>query len=93
MYSSSKFVLKFCEYFTENGLYFVKIFVIHSGKDENYIKNIIKNELENKLINPEILLLSNVQLFWKHDADIKIKQSDLVLFFVGETSSQSKNIA
>ena len=70
----------------------MKIFIIHSGKDENCIRKIIKNELEKKLVNPELLLLNNVPFFWKHDASVKIKQANLVLFFVGETSSQSKNI-
>lgn len=70
----------------------MKIFVIHSGKDESQIKSILKDQLEKKIVNPELLLLNNIPIFWKHDAKIKIRQANLVLFFVGETSSKSKNI-
>lgn len=70
----------------------MKVFIIHSGKDREEVEAIIENKLKKQLDNIEILILNYIFIFWKFIAKKKIKQSDLVLFFVGETSHESKNI-
>lgn len=70
----------------------MKVFIIHSGKDREEVEAIIENKLKKQLDNIEILMLNYIFLFWKFVAKKKIKKSDSVLFFVGKTSHESKNI-
>ena len=69
----------------------MNVFVIHSGKDRAEIEekiSVIKQSCHS--FNP--LVLKNGGVFWKVDAKKKIKKSQMVIFFVGESSHTSANI-
>ena len=66
-------------------------FVIHSGRDRAEVeKHISAIKQSCHSFNP--LVLRNGGVFWKIDAKEKIKKSQMVIFFVGETSHESENI-
>ncbi len=69
----------------------MNVFIIHSGKDRIEVEknlSIIKQSCHS--FNP--LALKNGGVFWKVDAKKKIKKSQMIIFFVGESSHTSKNI-
>ena len=69
----------------------MNVFVIHSGKDREEVeKNLSSIKQACHSFNP--LVLKNGGIFWKVDAKKKIKKSQMVLFFVGESSHKSENI-
>lgn len=69
----------------------MKIFVIHSGADKAKVKEVIE-ELNKKTSSSEFLMLSGDKKIWKPEAKRKIKDAQLVVFFVGKDSHKSKNI-
>lgn len=70
----------------------MRIFVIHSGSDYDEIEKYLKN-ISRDTDNTEMLMLKNGGKLWKAEAKTKIRQAQLVLFFVGEKSHESDNIA
>lgn len=70
----------------------MKIFVIHSGADYATVKSHLIR-LSQDTSSTEILMLKNGGKFWKIEAAKKISQAQLVLFFVGKNSYNSRNIA
>ncbi len=70
----------------------MKIFVIHSGADRDTVKSEV-TKIENATVSSEILMLGNGGPLWKLDAQKMIRQAQMILLFVGEHSSASKNIA
>lgn len=70
----------------------MKIFVIHSGSDYDEIKNYL-NIISSSTTSTEILMLKNTSKLWKISAKRKIRLAQLILFFVGEKSHESDNIA
>lgn len=70
----------------------MNVFVVHSGADYHQVDSILKSMKQNAYsLNP--LMLENGGFFWKIDAAQKIKKSQVVLFFIGENSYKSDNIA
>lgn len=70
----------------------MNVFIIHSGVDYIQIERILKTMKQNVFsLNP--LMLENGGTFWKTDAAKKIRQSQIVLFFIGSESYKSDNIA
>lgn len=70
----------------------MKVFVIHSGLDEevsNQIKSKIKEALKNDI---EILILTSKKKIWKLEAKSLIKQADAILLLNGEMTHKSENI-
>lgn len=83
----------------------MKIFVIHSGKDQQEIEKRIEklNELikginEKDMISNkksklkdrtyDFVVIDNI-LFWKNAAELAIKKSDIVLYYVGTNCSEN----
>lgn len=70
----------------------MNLFVIHSGADTPLVEQKIV-ELRRQAYDCNALVLQNGGRFWKREAKRKIKASQAVLFFLGETSHTSENIA
>ena len=70
----------------------MKIFIIHRGNDFNTV-DALKEQITN-LVNVDLLMLpSNVNnKTWFQEAKKKIKQSDLILYALGETTNESENV-
>ena len=70
----------------------MNVFVVHSGADYHQVECKLNSMKQNvSSLNP--LMLENGGVFWKKDAAKKIKKSQVVLFFIGENSHKSENIA
>ena len=69
----------------------MKAFIIHSTKDESVIAEKI-SQLKRNLYSFNALMLKN-KFLWKFEAASKIKQSQIVIFFIGEKSHESPYIA
>lgn len=70
----------------------MNIFVIHSTADYNSVEKIISS-LKQKEYSMNTLILKNGNCFWKIEATSKIKNSEMVIFVVGENSYKSPYIA
>ncbi len=69
----------------------MKIFIIHSNKDNAVIEQYMQY-IQERCKNAELLSLTGTQKFWKREAARKIWQADIALFFVGQESHKSKAI-
>ena len=77
----------------------VNVFIIHSGKDYEYVKTMVepylmgKLEASNNECNANILTLeSGKEAKWKKDAKKKIKMAQVVIVLIGEDSNQKNKI-
>ena len=70
----------------------MKIFIIHRGND--YDKVQILKETINNSIDVDLLSLSSNpdNTKWFKEAKLKINQSDLILYALGETTHESENV-
>ncbi|MBQ7390892.1 MAG: toll/interleukin-1 receptor domain-containing protein [Clostridia bacterium] len=70
----------------------MKIFIIHRSMDKDRIKK-LKQDIEN-VCNIDLLLLdSNIDnTEWFEEAKRKIKESDMILYALGETTHESPNV-
>ena len=67
------------------------IFVIHSRKNSDKVDEYV-SRLQQKIYGLNAVVLKENHLFWKKQAEDKIKKSQLVLFVVGEKSHESPYI-
>jgi len=70
----------------------MKIFIIHRGDDYNKVEE-LKEQIE-KLVKVDLLSLSSDpdNKHWFKEAKLKINQSDLILYALGRTTHESKNV-
>ena len=72
----------------------MKYFVIHSGRDwEPNVQPLLNNWLNYCDNKSKFIVLNGTQSNWVDDATAKIRQAEKVIYVVGETSSESPNIA
>ena len=69
----------------------MKIFVIHSGADNDRVQGLL-DILKKETVSTEILMLKDGGKLWKADSRKKIKLAQLVLVFLGENTYNSKNV-
>lgn len=69
----------------------MNIFIIHSGDDREKVQNIIDELIELK---PHIkaLILDGEKKIWKPDATRKMKESNIVLVFLGKDTHKRANV-
>lgn len=70
----------------------MNVFIIHSGKDKQIVDQKAA-EIRRGAYGFNALVLKNGGKLWKIGAKRKIKKAQMVVFFVGETSHESENIA
>ncbi len=70
----------------------MNIFVIHSGKDFSLVSQKLA-QLKRDKYNLNALALKNGNCFWRLEAAEKIRKSQMVVFYIGETSHESPYIA
>lgn len=70
----------------------MNLFIIHSYSDRDEVALLVK-EMKRSIYELHPLMLGNGGPFWKADAARKIQKAQMVLFFVGEHSHTSENIA
>lgn len=68
----------------------MRYFVIHSNRDWDKILPILKDCVED--CNAKFISLNGNQTFWKRDAFAKIRQSDKIIYMVGQVSAKSPYI-
>lgn len=69
----------------------MKYFVIHSGKDMATVQDLTQN-WSNEYEYAQFVMLDGTQEDWQGDATARIRECNKVLYIVGDTSAQSKNI-
>ncbi len=70
----------------------MKYFVIHSGSDwKGCVENLV-NEWTKTYEGAKFVVLNGNQPNWIDDATAKIRQSEKIIYVVGENSSKSENI-